>query len=203
MKHYCEDSEKVLQALESDAKSGLSQAEATRRLEENGKNKLVAAKKKSIIRRFLEQLSDPMIIILIVAALISGALSIYDISQGKEGEFVDVIIILAVVIINAVLGVFQESKAEKAIEALQEMSAANSKVLRDGKVQLVHSEDLVVGDIVLLEAGDAVPADGRLLDCASLKIEEAALTGESVPVTKEVEAICMTEGMKDVPLGDR
>ena len=203
MKHYCEDSEKVLQALESDAKSGLSQAEATRRLEENGKNKLVATKKKSIIRRFLEQLSDPMIIILIVAALISGALSIYDISQGKEGEFVDVIIILAVVIINAVLGVFQESKAEKAIEALQEMSAANSKVLRDGKVQLVHSEDLVVGDIVLLEAGDAVPADGRLLDCASLKIEEAALTGESVPVTKEVEAICMTEGMKDVPLGDR
>ncbi len=203
MKHYCEESEKVLQALESDAKSGLSQAEATHRLEKNGKNKLVAAKKKSIIRRFLEQLSDPMIIILIVAALISGALSIYDISQGKEGEFVDVIIILAVVIINAVLGVFQESKAEKAIEALQEMSAANSKVLRDGKVQLVHSEDLVVGDIVLLEAGDAVPADGRLLDCASLKIEEAALTGESVPVTKEVEAICMTEGMKDVPLGDR
>ena len=203
MRHYCEESEKVLQALETDAKNGLSQAEATRRLETNGKNKLVAAKKKSIIRRFLEQLSDPMIIILIVAALISGALSIYDISQGKEGEFVDVIIILAVVIINAVLGVFQESKAEKAIEALQEMSAATSKVLRDGKVQLVHSEDLVVGDVVLLEAGDAVPADGRLIDCASLKIEEAALTGESVPVTKEVDAISMSEGMKDVPLGDR
>ena len=203
MKHYCEESEKVLQSLESDAKSGLTQEEAARRLEQNGKNKLVAAKKKSIIRRFLEQLADPMIIILIVAALISGALSIYDISQGKEGEFVDVIIILAVVIINAVLGVFQESKAEKAIEALQEMSAATSKVLRDGKLQLVHSEDLVVGDIVLLEAGDAVPADGRLIDCASLKIEEAALTGESVPVTKEVEQILLSEGMKDVPLGDR
>ena len=203
MKHYCEESEKVLKALESDAKNGLSQAEATRRLEQNGKNKLVAAKKKSLISRFLEQLSDPMILILIGAALVSGALSIYDISQGEEGEFVDVIIILAVVIINAVLGVFQESKAEKAIEALQEMSAATSKVLRDGKVQLVHSEDLVVGDVVLLEAGDAVPADGRLIDCASLKIEEAALTGESVPVTKEVDAISMSEGMKDVPLGDR
>ncbi|MBQ8295897.1 MAG: calcium-translocating P-type ATPase, PMCA-type [Clostridia bacterium] len=203
MKHYCEEKEAVLQALGSSKDAGLSAAEAEKRLAENGKNKLVAAKKKSLFRRFMEQLADPMIIILIVAALISGALSIYDISQGKEGEFVDVIIILAVVIINAVLGVFQESKAEKAIEALQEMSAATSKVLRDGKVIQIHSEDLVVGDIVLLEAGDAVPADGRLIDCASLKIEEAALTGESVPVTKEVEAIAITEAMKDVPLGDR
>jgi len=120
-----------------------------------------------------------------------------------EGEFVDVIIILAVVIINAVLGVYQESKAEKAIEALQEMSAATSKVLRDGKVQIVHSEDLVVGDIILLEAGDAVPADARILESASLKIEEAALTGESVPVTKFIDIINLREGEKDVPLGDR
>ena len=121
-----------------------------------------------------------------------------------EGEsFVDVIIILAVVIVNAVLGVYQESKAEKAIEALQEMSAATSKVLRGGKIVTIHSEDLVVGDVVLLEAGDAVPADGRLIENASLKIEEAALTGESVPVTKIVDLINLKADSKDIPLGDR
>jgi Ca2+-transporting ATPase len=121
-----------------------------------------------------------------------------------EGEsFADVIIILTVVIINAVLGVYQESKAEKAIEALQEMSAATSKVLRDGQIQIVHSEDLVIGDVVLLEAGDAVPADGRLIENASLKVEEAALTGESVPVTKFIDIINLKDASKDVPLGDR
>lgn len=202
MKHYCEDSSAVLKAVNTSKDTGLSTQEAELRLAQNGKNKLVEGKKKSIIRRFFEQLADPMIIILIVAALISGALSIYEISRGGEGEFVDVIIILAVVLINAVLGVFQESKAEKAIEALQEMSAATSKVLRDGKVQIVHSEDLVVGDIVLLEAGDAVPADGRILESASMKIEEAALTGESVPVDKIAEKIGAGDG-KEVPLGDR
>ena len=197
MKQYCEEVSAVLSQTQSSRENGLSSKEAQRRLEENGKNKLVAAKKKSVIRRFFEQLADPMIIILIVAAAISGVLAVV------ENEFpTDVIIILAVVIINAVLGVFQESKAEKAIEALQEMSAATSKVLRDGKVVTVHSEDLVVGDIVLLEAGDAVPADGRILESASLKIEEAALTGESVPVDKIVDAIKAENG-KDVPLGDR
>ena len=157
MRFYCENQEEVLKQLNA-SESGLSQAEAQKRLEENGKNRLEAAKGKSLIRRFLEQLADPMIIILLAAAAISGVLA----AMEPEGEFVDVIIILAVVIINAVLGVYQESKAEKAIEALQEMSAATSKVLRDGKVQIIHSEDLVVGDVVLLEAGDAVPADGRL-----------------------------------------
>ena len=196
MKFYCEETEAVLQKVES-TKEGLSSAEAAKRLEANGKNKLAAAKGKSIIRRFLEQLADPMIIILLVAAAISGVLAVV------EGEgFTDVIIILAVVLINAVLGVYQESKAEKAIEALQEMSAATSKVLRDGRVQIVHSEDLVVGDIVLLEAGDAVPADARILENASLKIEEAALTGESVPVDKRVEALT-PDANGDVPLGDR
>ena len=173
MKSYLQEKDVVLSELQSDAKNGLSAEVAAKRLEENGKNKLVAAKKKSLIRRFMEQLADPMIIILIVAAAISGVLAIV------EEEFpADVIIILAVVLINAVLGVFQESKAEKAIEALQEMSAATSKVIRDGKIVITPSENLVVGDIVLLEAGDAVPADGRIIDCASLKIEEAALTGE-------------------------
>ncbi len=197
MKFYCTDKEAVLQELDA-AAEGLTSAEAQKRLEQNGKNKLAAAKGKSIIRRFLEQLADPMIIILLVAAAISGVLAVVE----NEG-FTDVIIILAVVLINAVLGVYQESKAEKAIEALQEMSAATSKVLRDGKVQIIHSEDLVVGDIILLEAGDAVPADARILENASLKVEEAALTGESVPVTKFIDTIYLREGEKDVPLGDR
>ena len=198
MKFYCKSEKEVLQQLNA-SEDGLSAAEAQKRLEENGKNRLEAAKGKSLFRRFMEQLSDPMIIILLAAAAVSGVLA----AMEPEGEFVDVIIILAVVIINAVLGVYQESKAEKAIEALQEMSAATSKVLRDGKVQVIHSEDLVVGDIILLEAGDAVPADARILESASLKIEEAALTGESVPVTKFIDIINLREGEKDVPLGDR
>ncbi len=197
MKYYCTESSEVLGRLNA-TREGLTSEEAGKRLEANGKNRLAAAKGKSIVRRFFEQLADPMIIILLVAAAISGVLAV------MEGEgFADVIIILAVVLINAVLGVYQESKAEKAIEALQEMSAATSKVLRDGKVQIIHSEDLVVGDIVLLEAGDAVPADARILENASLKIEEAALTGESVPVTKHADAIELSDGAKDVPLGDR
>ncbi len=197
MKFYCEGSSAVLEELNSTAE-GLTQAEAEKRLAENGKNKLDAAPGKSLIRRFLEQLADPMIIILLVAAAISGVLGVVE----NEG-FTDVIIILAVVIINAVLGVYQESKAEKAIEALQEMSAATSKVLRDGRIVTIHSEDLVVGDVVLLEAGDAVPADARILESASMQVEEAALTGESVPVTKFIDIINLSDGQKDVPLGDR
>ncbi len=198
MKHYCQDKELVLQTLGSSADSGLTAELAAKRLEENGRNKLVEGKKKSIIRRFFEQLLDPMIIILIAAALISGVMAIV------EKEFpTDVIIILAVVLINAVLGVLQESKAEKAIEALQKMSAATSKVIRGGKLIAVPSEELVVGDIVVLEAGDAVPADGRIIECASLKIEEAALTGESVPVNKTADALEIAAGAKDVSLGDR
>ena len=197
MRYYCEEKERVLNELGS-SESGLSEQEAQARLERNGKNRLEAAKGKSLFRRLMEQLADPMIIILLIAAAISGVLAVI------EGEaFTDVIIILSVVIINAVLGVYQESKAEKAIEALQEMSAATSKVLRDGKLMTVHSEDLVVGDIILLEAGDAVPADARILESASLKVEEAALTGESVPVTKFIDIINLREGEKDVPLGDR
>ena len=204
MKFYCEDADAVLKEVEG-SKDGLSTDEAAKRLETNGKNKLAAAKGKSLVRRFLEQLADPMTIILLVAAAISGALAVYEsINHPGEGEgFTDVIIILAVVIVNAILGVYQESKAEKAIEALQKMSAATSKVLRDGKVQIIHSEDLVVGDVILLEAGDAVPADARILENASLKVEEAALTGESVPVTKFIDIINLKEGEKDVPLGDR
>ena len=197
MKHYCEDAEQVLAQVNS-SRVGLTQQEAEARLAANGKNKLKEAKKQSIISRFFAQMADPMILVLLAAAAISGALAVIE-----NESFADVIIILAVVIINAVLGVYQESKAEKAIEALQEMAAATSKVLRDGKIVTVRSEDLVVGDVVLLEAGDAVPADGRLLESASLKIEEAALTGESVPVTKFIDIINLKDGNDDVPLGDR
>ena len=197
MKFYCEEVNSVLQSVRSN-ENGLSTQEAGKRLAENGKNKLAEGKKDSLLKRFVDQLMDPMIIILLAAAAISGVLAVV------EGEsFADVIIILAVVIINAVLGVYQESKAQKAIEALQEMSAATSKVLRDGNIMHIPSEDLVVGDVVLLEAGDAVPADGRLIENASLKIEEAALTGESVPVTKFIDLIHLTGDAKDIPLGDR
>jgi Ca2+-transporting ATPase len=196
LKHYCDSIEDVLAVTKSDM-SGLSSAEAEKRLTENGKNKLAEGKKDSLIKRFFMQMADPMIIILIVAAAISGVTSYI----SDEG-FADVFIILFVVIVNSILGVYQESKAEKAIEALQEMSAATSRVLRDGKLAVVKSEELVVGDVVLLEAGDAVPADGRILESASLTIEEAALTGESVPVNKFIDIISL-EGRSDVPLGDR
>lgn len=197
MNYYNEEKEKVFLSLES-SQNGLSDEEASARLERNGKNRLKEGKKKSFIVRFLSQLADPMIIILLCAALVSGVLAVVE-----NESFADVIIILAVVLINAFLGVFQESKAEKAIEALQKMSASTSKVIRDGKLKAIHSEDLVVGDIIVLEAGDAVPADARIIECASLKVEEAALTGESVPVNKIVEAIAIQEGEKEVPLGDR
>ncbi len=197
MRYYLEENEAVLEKLGTD-KNGLSSAEAEKRLNEGGRNKLAEAKGKSIFVKFLEQLCDPMIIILLAAALVSGILAV------SEGEgFADVIIILAVVIINAVLGVYQESKAEKAIEALQKMSAAKSKVMRDGIVRIVPSEELVCGDIILLEAGDAVPADARIIESASLKAEEAALTGESVPVNKFINIINLEDGKAEVPLGDR
>ena len=201
MKFYCEDIETVLKSTESSAQ-GLTTEEAEKRLLNNGKNKLAEGKKDSLLVRFLKQLADPMIIILLVAAVVSGVLEVMAHGLSLDA-FTDSIIILAVVIFNAVLGVYQESKAEKAIEALQEMAAATSKVIRDGKLVHVKSEDLVVGDIVVLEAGDAVPADGRLIENASLKIEEAALTGESVPVNKFIDIINLKDEGKDVPLGDR
>ncbi len=202
MKEYLSSSAEVLESVGS-SEHGLSVADAAERLEKNGKNKLAEGKKESLIHRFFKQLAEPMTIILIVAAVISAGVEIYNGVSSGHWEFpADVVIIMAVVLINAILGVFQESKAEKAIEALQEMSKAQSKVIRDGKLISIPSEDLVVGDIIILEAGDAVPADARIIECASMKIEEAALTGESVPVDKKVEAL--TPGQNgDVALGDR
>lgn len=182
----------MFQELDS-SPDGLQAGEAARRLERDGRNRLQEAKKDSLVKRFFAQMADPMILILLAAALVSGVTSFY---AGES--FADVCIILVVVLVNSALGVFQESKAEKAIEALQELSAAQSRVLRGGTVTVVPSEELVAGDVILLEAGDAVPADARIIECASLKTEEAALTGESVPVTKQAGALGA-----DVPLGDR
>ena len=194
MNFYQESPDRVLEHLKS-SETGLTGQEAGRRLEQYGPNKLAEGKKVTLLQRFLKQISDPMLVILLVAAAVSGATAAY---SGES--FADVFIILIVVLINAVLGVYQESKAEKAIEALQEMTAATSKVLRDGKLVSLRSDELVPGDIVILEAGDAVPADCRVIESASLKAEEAALTGESVPVEKEVAALT---GDGEVPLGDR
>ena len=197
MQYYFKSADESLKSLES-TKGGLTAGEAQKRLEKYGKNKLKEAKKESLIHRFLKQLADPMTIILIVAAAVSAFLAIVE-GEGGEG-FTDVFIIGAVVIINAVLGVVQESKAEAAIEALQEMTAANAKVMRDGILMHVKTDELVPGDIIILEAGDSVPADARLIESASLKAEEAALTGESVPVNKTADALPVCD---NVPLGDR
>lgn len=194
---YLEPASEVLVKEES-RKSGLNSSEADERLRKFGKNKLIEQKKRSTILRFLDQIKDPMILVLLAAALLSFATAIYQ----KESP-ADVFIILFVVILNSVLGVIQENKAEEAIDALKKMTAATSKVKRDGKIINIKSEDLVRGDIIILEAGDAVPADGRIIECASLKIEESALTGESVPVTKEEEMLEIPEGEKGISLGDR
>ena len=195
---YKHPSHEVLKALSSSAE-GLTHSEAKQRLDKYGMNKLKEAEKPSLFQRFLAQLKDPMLIILLAAAGVSALTGML----AGESEWAEVIIILAVVLLNAVLGVFQESKAEAAIEALQTMTAATCKVLRDGKMAILRSDELVPGDVVLLEAGDSVPADGRIIENASLKIEEAALTGESVPVNKVLETLGLADGQEDIPLGDR
>lgn len=193
MKPYFRSAADTLHVLKS-TPLGLSSDEAKKRLEEHGPNRLKEGEKVSLFSRFLKQLADPMIIVLLVAAALSGVTALY------EGEsLADVFIILFVVLLNAILGVVQESKAEEAIEALKTMTAATSKVMRDGVLAVIKSEELVPGDVIHVEAGDSVPADCRLLECASLKIEEAALTGESVPVLKDDAPLSGDE----VALGDR
>ena len=172
------------------SKTGLTNEEATKRLEEYGHNKLEEKKKKGVIAKFIDQFKDLMIIVLLFAAGISAFVA---------NEWIDAGIILAVVVVNAILGVVQENKAEKSLEALKSMSAPFAKVMRNGQVEHIKSEEIVPGDVVILEAGDFVPADMRLIDFASLKIEEAALTGESVPVEKEDIVI----EKEDASLGDR
>ena len=198
MNPYCKDIQDVLEDVGSTAE-GLSTQQAQERLAKYGPNKLKEAEKLSLFQRFVEQLKDPMLIILLAAAGVSALTGML----SGHSEWAEVIIILAVVLLNAILGVIQESKAEAAIEALQNMTAATCKVLRDGKMVILPSTELVPGDVVLLEAGDSVPADGRIIENASLQIEEAALTGESVPVYKALAALSLGAGQDEIPLGDR
>lgn len=203
MKQYLEEASKVLTALES-TENGLSSEKAAKRLGEHGKNRLKEAEKESLFKKFIASLADPMIVMLLGAALIQAVVAVVE-AGGKPGfsDFAEVIVILAVVVINTVMGLVQESKAEAAMDALMEMTAATSKVLRDGEQTVLKSEELVPGDVIVLEAGDAVPADCRILEAHSMKVEESALTGESVPVTKLADVLMLKNNSKDVSLGDR
>lgn len=196
-KEYLKSSEEILQELQT-SHQGLTDQQAETRLAQYGENRLQEGRKTTMLERFVEELKDPMLIMLMGAAAVSAITSII-----SHEPLTEVFIIIAVVLLNAVLGVFQESKAEEAIEALQKMTAAECKVLRNGSMKIIENTKLVPGDIVMLEAGDAVPADGRLLEARSLKIEEAALTGESVPVNKMIDLLYLQEGEKEVALGDR
>ena len=188
--------ENVIKFFNSDAAKGLSDEKVSEQLKIYGENKLKEKKKKSILVKFFEQFKDVMIIILIIAAAISFGIACY---EGNPKEFFEPALILLIVILNAVIGVMQEDKAEKALEALKNMSALYAKVIRNGKETMVESSNLVPGDIIRLEAGDFIPADARLISSSSLKVEESALTGESVPSEKDAEA----EIKENSPLGDR
>lgn len=186
---YKKSKNEILKELDVDEKNGLSSNEALRRLEKYGKNKLVTKKKKTLFKQFLSQLKDVMIYILIIAAIISAFL----------GEISDALIILLVIVINAVIGVVQESKAEKALDALKELSTPKALVKRDGSLKEILSEDIVPGDIVIIDAGRYIPGDLRLIDTANLKIEESAFTGESVPSEKDASFL----PDKEIPIGDQ
>ncbi|MBE6613052.1 MAG: ATPase, partial [Ruminococcaceae bacterium] len=178
------------------SEAGLTAEEAASRLEKYGANKLREKKKKTIVQKFFDQFKDVMIIILIIAAIVSFGIVVY---EQNWGELFEPALILLIVILNAVMGVVQESKAEKSLEALQSLSAPHARVIRDGKEQVIEAANLVPGDIIKIEAGDFVPADARLMASSSLKSEESALTGESVPSEKDAAL----EIAEDSPLGDR
>ncbi len=195
---YIESKEETVKAFSSDMENGLSDEQALRLLQSHGKNKLKEKEKKTVMQRFFAQLKDFMVVVLLIAAFVSLVVEIVE-SHGKDINPAEPLIIIAIVILNAVLGVAQEQKAEASLDALQKMSSPLSKVKRGGEIKVIPSEDIVPGDIVLLEAGDFVPADGRLTVCAAFKCDESALTGESLPVEKNADAnIDVT-----CPLGDR
>ncbi len=203
MSYYLKSTEEVLEEVDSTS-NGLTSTQASQRIEKYGKNKLAEPPKRTFMQKFIGSLTDPMIIMLLVAAGISTATTIYqNVVRHANESYADLFIILFVVIINTILGIVQEDKAEEAIGALKEMTASTSKVLRDGQQVVVKSEDLTIGDVLIFEAGDAVPADCRILESYSLKVEEAALTGESVPVNKMVDLLMLKENTLDIPLGDR
>lgn len=203
MNLYNVDLNTLMSRLSTNSKSGLDSAEAAKRLDEYGENRLKEKKKRSPIRRFFDQFKDVMILILIAAALVSFGVACY---EGDPSEFFEPVLILVIVILNALLGVLQESKAEKALDALKSLSAPHARVIRDKKEQILDASLLVPGDLILLEAGDFVPADARLITSASLKSEESALTGESVPSEKSAELTpeeIAEHNSNSVPLGDR
>lgn len=192
---YTKTPEEVLSELNS-SQEGLSDTEARKRLDEHGLNALSEGKKRPLILRFFDQFKDVMIIVLLVAALVSAIISVV---QKEYSDLIDSGLILLIVIVNAIIGLVQENKAEKSLEALKNLNKHYAKVLRNGNIERIKSEELTVGDVVVLEAGDIVPADMRLIQTASLQIEESALTGESVPVDKVTDALTNPEA----PLGDR
>ena len=186
--------EEVLRKLNTDEKQGLTEKEVRERQEKYGKNKLQEKKKESIIVKFIKQFNDFMIIILIIASIISAVVS----KMQGENDYVDSIIIIGIVVFNALMGVIQEAKAEKSIEALKQMTPQLAKTIRNGKTVEVNAEELVKGDIIILDAGNFVPADCRILESHNLKIEESSLTGETQGAEKDADAICS----KNAPLGD-
>jgi len=196
MGEYCEYPETIVQSLESNSIEGLTSSQAKERLVKYGPNKLQEKKKKTWMQRFFEQFKDVMIVILIIASLVSFIIACI---EKNPNEFFEPILILLIVVLNAIMGVMQESKAEKALDALKNMSAPHARVIRDGIEKIINASDVVVGDIIILEAGDFVPADARLIKSVSLKSEESALTGESVPTEKNANA----RVKKNAPIGDR
>ncbi len=196
MKYYSESKDSIFAALSSDPERGLSQTQAAGLLERYGENKLREKKKKTNFQRFIDQFKDVMILILIAAAIISFVVACY---EGEPKEFFEPVLILLIVVLNALMGVMQESKAEKALDALKGLSAPHARVIRDGVESVIDAALLVPGDIIRFEAGDFIPADARLIKSSSLKCEEAALTGESLPSEKSADAAVA----EDAPLGDR
>ncbi len=199
-KFYLHTTEEVLTQLSSN-ENGITNEQAQELFEKNGPNKLLEAKKTSMIKRFFMQLVNPMIIVLLAAAAVNLVTVILERMNGENASFAEFFIIVGVVLLNAILGVIQEGKAEQAIEALKKMTASTCKVLRNGHLLAIKNEEVVVGDIVIVEAGDSIPADCRIIECASLKAEESALTGESVPVNKQKEVLTSESG--EITLGDR
>lgn len=195
MNFYTEPLDKVVSTLGTNKTTGLSAEQAQKKLQQFGLNELTAKKNKTFIQRFMAQLKDAMVIVLLIAALVSFILAVFE----GEGNFIDSIIILLIVMLNAYLGVMQESRAENALTALQNMSAPKATVIRDGNVQKISAKHIVVGDILVLEAGDLIPADARLIESASLQSEESSLTGESVPVDKNANVLIPD----NAPLGER
>lgn len=191
---FNKDISEVEKELQTDINKGLANEQVKERTEKYGLNELQEAKKKSLLQRFLDQFKDFSIIVLIIAAIVSGAVGI------AQGEGVtDTIIILIVVVVNAVIGVVQESKAEKSLEALQKLSDHAAKVIRNGSMSVIPAKELVPGDIVVLDTGDYIPADLRIIEAVNLKSQESSLTGESVPVEKSVEKL----DDKEIGIGDR